>query len=94
MAIAKMKKDVEKVIEKIIVIVLVIFGLFLAYQIIKKVLGGSWTTEEIIISLFVFNLGCTFTIGLTLAKLSSDHSHLSHQFRSLASDFKERFKKK
>lgn len=88
-----MKKDIEKLIENIIITLLVIFGLFIIYQIIKKAIGGSWTTEDIIISLLIFNLGCIFTIGLTLAKLKSDHNHLKNQFRSLAEDFKKYIKK-
>ena len=68
------------------------FGLFIAYQIIKKALGGSWDTEDIIIALLIFNLGCVFTIGLSMAKLSSDHRHLVGQFRRLAEDFKGHIK--
>lgn len=83
----------ERVVEDVIVILLIIFGLYIAYQIIKKATGGSWTTEDIIISLLVFNLGCVFTIGLSLAKLKADHSHLTNQFRSLANDFKKHIKK-
>jgi len=88
-----MKNDIEKLIENSIVILLIIFGLFIVYQVIKKAFGGSWTSEDIIISLLIFNLGCIFTIGLSLAKISSDHNHLSNQFRSLANDFKKHIKK-
>lgn len=88
-----MKKDIEKLIEDVAVILLLLFGLFIIYQIIKKSIGGSWSTEDIIISLLIFNLGCIFTIGLTLAKLNSDHSHLADQFKSLAEDFKKHVKR-
>jgi len=88
-----MKKDIEKLIEDVAIVLLLVFGLFIIYQIIKKAMGGSWSTEDIIISLLIFNLGCIFTIGLTLAKLNSDHSHLADQFKSLAEDFKKHIKK-
>jgi len=88
-----MKKDIEKRIENIVIVILIIFGLFIAYQIIKSIFGWSWSTEDIIISLLIFNLGCVFTIGLVLAKLRSDHNHLVSQFRSLADDFKKHVKK-
>lgn len=51
-------------------------------------LGGSWTTEEIILGLLIFNLGCIFTVGIMVAQLKSDHNHLKGQFKSLAKDFK------
>ena len=71
------------------IILLIIFGLFLAYQIILKLLGGSWPTENIIIALLVFNIGLTFTIAFNLAQLRSDHNHIVGQFNHLAKDFKE-----
>lgn len=93
MVAIKMKKDIQKLFEDLVITLLIIFGLFIVYQIIKKSIGGSWTTEDIIISLLIFNLGCVFTIGLALAKLTSDHKHLANQFRSLADDFKKHIKK-
>ncbi len=84
----------NKGIEKVIVTFLVIFGLFLLFQIVKKMFGGSWTTEDIILGLLVFNLGCLFTVGILVAQLKSDHSHLKGQFKSLATDFKVHVKKK
>ncbi|MBS3088233.1 hypothetical protein J4402_00465 [Candidatus Pacearchaeota archaeon] len=83
----------KKTVENILITILILFGFFIVYQIIKRILGGSWTTEDIIISLLIFNLGCVFTIGLSLARLISSHNHLSNQFKSLANDFKQHIKK-
>lgn len=92
-----MKEKTFKIIEKTLVTILFIFGLFLVYQILKKALGGSWETESIIISLLIFSIGLTFTtaftLGISLAKLKSDHTHLENQFKSLVSDFKNHAKK-
>lgn len=82
-------KELTDILQFILTIVLVVFGLFLAYQIILKILGGSWSTENIIIAFLVFNIGLTFTIAFNLAQLRSDHNHLSKQFYFLAKDFKE-----
>ena len=81
-------KSKNIVVIKVFQILLILFGLMLLFQIIKKMLGGSWTVEDIILGLLVLNLGSVFTIGLMLAQLKSDHSHLKGQFRNLASDFK------
>ena len=95
-----MKEKTFKIIETALTVALFIFGLFIIYQILKKIFGGSWATEGIIISLLMFNLGLTFTIifkleksSVKLARLSSDHSHLENQFKSLVSDFKNHSKK-
>ena len=67
---------------------LILFGLYLVIQIIRKILGGSWDTEDIILGLLILSVGTTFTVGFMLAELKSDHNHLKQQFSSLAADFK------
>ncbi len=80
-------------VEKIVEGVMVIFGLYLLFQVLRKVFGGSWSTEDLILGLLIFNLGCTFTIGLMVTQIKSDQSHLKGQFKSLAGDFKRHVKK-
>lgn len=75
-------------IEKIVEFLLILFGIFLLFQILRSILGGSWSTEDIIIGLLIFNLGGLFTIGMLVAQVRSDHGHLKDQFSSLANDFK------
>ncbi|MAG01831.1 hypothetical protein CMI42_00690 [Candidatus Pacearchaeota archaeon] len=50
-------------------ILLIILGLILAYQLILKILGGSWQTEAIIIGLLMMNLGLTWKLALNFYKL-------------------------
>ncbi len=69
---------INKNVEKLLEILLVLFGIFLLIQILRKIIGGSWGTEDIIIALLIFNIGCTFTIGIMLAQLRSDHDHLKN----------------
>ncbi len=73
------KKLIDR-IEFIVIILLIIFGLFIAYQIILKIFGGSWATEDIIVALLVFVIGFVFTIALNLVKLNLKHEHLEKQF--------------
>ena len=47
-------------------ILLILFGLFIAYQLVRAILGGSWETEGLIIALLLFNLGLTWKIALKL----------------------------
>jgi len=81
-------------IEHIINLLLTIFAVFLLVQIFRQILGGSWSTEDIIVGLLIFNLGAIFTIGLMVAQLKADHNHLKSQFQSLANDFKTGIKKR
>jgi len=48
-------------------IALLLFAIFIAYQILKKLLGGSWAFESIIIALIVFNLGISLKTHTKLA---------------------------
>ncbi len=83
---------INEKIEKAIEIFVMLFGLYILIQILRIIFGGSWTTEDLIIGLLIFNLGSIFTIGVSVAQLKSDHNHLKEQFKSLASDFKSKVK--
>ena len=50
-------------------VLLILFGLFIAYQLIRAILGGSWETEGLIIALLLFNLGLTWKITFNILKL-------------------------
>jgi len=45
-------------------ILLIILGLFIAYQILRKILGGSWENEALIIALLIFNLGLVWRLSM------------------------------
>jgi len=88
MAKLKINEKMEKAIE----IFVILFGLYILIQILRAIFSGSWTTEDLIIGLLIFNLGSIFTIGVSVAQLKSDHNHLKEQFKSLATDFKSKVK--
>ncbi len=80
--------------------IVAIFGLFIAYQILKIILGGSWNVEDVILTLLMFNLSAILTLMMflhnvksSLSGLKSDHKHLSNQFKAMAKDFKEHLRK-
>ena len=58
-------------------VLLILLGLFIAYQLLRAIFGGSWQTEAIIISLLIFNLGLTWKLSLKL------EGHINwHKFRN------------
>ena len=71
---------------------IITFGLFIAYQIIRKLLGGSWNGQDIITALVMAHItltvGALVTTTKSLTRISSDLRHLTRQFNSLATDFK------
>ncbi len=82
-----------KNITNYLVVLLVVFALIIIYQIIKKVLGGSWQAEDIIIALLMFNLSAVFTLGIILAKSTSNQKYLSLRFNHLAKNFRKHVEK-
>ncbi len=51
-------------------IVLILFGLFLAYQLLRAIFGGTWQTESLIIAFLVFNFGLLWKLNMSLLKLN------------------------
>jgi len=45
-------------------ILLILFGLFIAYQLLRAIFGGSWQTEALVIALLIFNLGLTWKLNM------------------------------
>ncbi len=88
-----------KAIDALLTIVyaaVIVFGLFIAYQLIRKILGGSWGTEDIITAMVIANITVTFGLAINttkgITKINSELSHLRKQFNSLATDFKAHIK--
>ena len=50
-------------------VLLIILGLFIAYQLLRAIIGGSWQTEGLIIALLVFNFGLIWKMSINLVKL-------------------------
>ncbi|MBU3907426.1 MAG: hypothetical protein KKA64_04220 [Nanoarchaeota archaeon] len=51
-------------------ILLILLGLFIAYQLLRAIFGGSWQTESLIIALLIFNLGLTWKLSIGFERLN------------------------
>ncbi|MBU0757318.1 MAG: hypothetical protein KKF44_04580 [Nanoarchaeota archaeon] len=82
------KKSID-IIEVFLYFFLLLFGIFIGYQIGRIILGGSWVAEDVIIALLVFTLGIT----LMILRRSDGNFHkieyLQKSFNSLARDYKQ-----
>lgn len=77
-------------------ILLIILAGFIIYQIIRKILGGSWTTESIIVTLTITIIASFFVMAgflinqaKTLGKIENELTNLKTSFCTLAKDFKQ-----
>jgi hypothetical protein len=61
------------------------------YQIILKIIGGSWETQDMVIALLVLLIGLVFSLTIKLTKLEMNFNHLKISFLSLAKDFKQHY---
>ena len=71
---------------KLIQISLIIFGIFLLIQILRKIFGGSWSTEDIVVALLLFNTSIIFTSTIILVQLRSDQKYLRKDVEILIKD--------
>jgi len=74
---------------KLIQISLIIFGIFLLIQILRKIFGGSWSTEDIVVALLLFNTSIIFTSTIILVQLRSDQKYLRKDVEILIKDLKK-----
>ena len=73
-------------IETIMKLILIVFGIYLVYQIFKKLIGGSLSIEEVIMGLIFLNLGWTIALQ---RQLSSKTMNLQKQFSSQIINLKD-----
>ncbi len=60
-------------LDKIWRILLIIFAIYIIYQLFRVLLGGSWEFEEIIIALLILNLGLAIETRATLSRHLGKH---------------------
>ncbi len=75
-------------VQQAIDIILALFGLFMLYQILRRMFGGSWGIEALIFGLVVLHMGITFGLAVKMTETRTEVRHLRNQFHSLATDFK------
>ena len=78
----------KKVLAIIFYIVLILFAVFIIYQIIIKIIRGSWETQDLVIALLILIIGFVFNLTIKLTKLETNFNNLRTSFCKLAKDFK------
>ncbi|MEK6858262.1 MAG: hypothetical protein AABX39_06770 [Nanoarchaeota archaeon] len=62
---------------------LILFSTYVLYQILRKLLGGSWSIEEIILALVVVNLGWTGYLQKEFSQHVGEQKLSDHRLKSI-----------
>ncbi len=65
------KNKIMSIIQIIASILFFILAVLIVYQIVRSIIGGSWTTENIIVSLVILNLTTTLILIGYIYKLNN-----------------------
>jgi uncharacterized membrane protein len=79
----------KEFIDWVITISLAVLALFITYQVLRIVFGGSWSSENVIMVLVGANLGYSFITSRDVKGVQHDFKNLQRSFNALASDFKK-----
>ncbi len=92
----KSKTSINEIFKALLLVFLVLFSLIVIYQLLLKILGGSWTFEDIIMSLGVIIIttlfmiaGFLISLSRTVGRLEERFTNLKGSFFHLADDFKD-----
>ncbi len=67
----KIKKKTKEILGKILYWIFFLFVVYIIYELIRKILGGSLIFESLVIALLVANLGYTFHSVKAMNKIDS-----------------------
>jgi len=91
-----MAEDLKKIIKTLIQVIYIIVILFVAYQVLKAIFGGSWATENIIIAGMGIILAGMFVIagflinqGKCLGILEERTKNIGESLSNMGKDLKE-----
>ena len=95
------KMDLRKLVIDLLKVIYILLLVYLGYQIIIAIMGGSWATENIIIAGMGIILAGMFVIvgflinqSKSLGKLEERTRNIGESLSSLGKDFKEHLKRK
>ncbi len=90
---------ISEALNWILRIFLIVVGIILIYQLLRKILGGSWEMETFLITLVIANAGYSFYLGNQISelrgwsqqfekRLEEKFTALEKRFDTVAADFK------
>ena len=88
--------DLNEIIKTIVQVIYILLLLYVAYQVLRAILGGTWATENIIIAgigmilagMFVI-VGFLITQGKCLGMLEERTKNIGSSLSNMGNDFKQ-----
>lgn len=65
-------QDRNYYVKAIMLIFLIVFTAFVCIQIVRKLVGGSWNTETVILTIVTINAGATYLLFIELGNTKAD----------------------
>jgi hypothetical protein len=59
-----------------------VLAMFIVYQLLRKIFGGSWETQDIVIALLMLMIGLMFNMAIKQAKFEARFHYLANNFRN------------
>jgi|SRR3989344_8280575 len=91
----------KNIVDTLVIVLLIVMGIILGYQVIKAIIGGTWATENIIIAgMGMFLAGLFVIVGFLMHQakilgiLSERTKNIGEDLIKLGNDFKEHTKEK
>jgi len=69
--VVKIKKKTQELLSKALYWIFVLFLIYLIFELLRKLLGGSLGFEELVIGLLIANLGYSFYLRESITKIDS-----------------------
>ncbi len=66
-----------------------LIGLFIIYQALRYLFGGSWALEGLVVAFLAVNFTLTVANGMRLAHFEGEFKEFKHAMLTMAKDFKE-----
>ena len=85
-----MRRKILDVVYMGVMIFVIVFGLFIAYQLIRRLLGGSWGVENLVLGLLMTLVGLVFIIAVSQVKLGIEFKFFRRQFGGLVNGLKRK----
>jgi len=67
----------------------ILWALFVVYQILRKVFGGSWAIEEVILGMAFINITATISMAVLFGYMKADISYMKNDIKSVKKELKE-----
>lgn len=75
--------------ESLLYWLLALFGMFIIYQALRYIFGGSWAIEGLVLAFLILNFTLAVSNGMKLSHFEGEFKEFKQSMLTLAKDFKD-----